>query len=82
MRAALLRPVTSAAGQGNSHFPSLVELERDYLVMLAREFGGRSMAMSRAMGVSYATMRRKILRHSLDVRAIIDAATTSVASTG
>jgi DNA-binding NtrC family response regulator len=82
VRAALLRPVTSAAGQGNSHFPSLVELERDYLVMLAREFGGRSMAMSRTMGVSYATMRRKILRHGLDVRAIIDAATTSVASTG
>ncbi|MGB8296890.1 MAG: hypothetical protein WCG85_15785 [Polyangia bacterium] len=81
VRAALFRPVTSVAGQGAGHFPTLVELERDYLVMLAREFGGRSVAMSRAMGVSYATMRRKILRHGLDVRAIIDAATTSAAST-
>jgi len=82
VRAALLRPVTSADGQGNSHFPSLVELERDYLVMLIREFRGRGMAMSRAMGVSYATMRRKILRHDLDVRAIIEAATTSAPTRG
>jgi DNA-binding NtrC family response regulator len=80
VRAALLRPA-SVAGQGAGHFPTLVELERDYLVMLAREFGGRSVAMSRAMGVSYATMRRKILRHGLDVRAIVDAAKPSLAST-
>ena len=82
VRAALLRPVTSAAGQDNSHFPSLVELERDYLVMLIREFRGRGMAMSRAMGMSYASVRRKILRHGLDVRAILEAATTSAPSRG
>jgi DNA-binding protein Fis len=81
VRAALLRPVASVAGQGAGHFPTLVELERDYLVMLAREVGGRSVAMSRAMGVSYATVRRKILRHGLDVRAIVDAAKPSLAST-
>jgi len=80
VRAALLRPA-SVAGQGAGHFPTLVELERDYLVMLAREVGGRSVAMSRAMGVSYATVRRKILRHGLDVRAIVDAAKPSLAST-
>jgi hypothetical protein len=40
------------------------------------------MAMSRAMGMSYASVRRKILRHGLDVRAILEAATTSAPSRG
>ena len=50
--------------------PSMEDVERDYLVMLIREFAGRKTAMARAMGVSYPTVLKKIAYHGLDVRAI------------
>ena len=72
VRADLLRPVAAvAAGRSVAHLPTLVELERDYLVMLIRELKGRRTAISRAMGVSYPTVLKKIADHRLDVRAII-----------
>ena len=58
--------------------PSMEDVERDYLVMLIREFAGRRTAMARAMGVSYPTVLKKIAYHRLDVRAI---AATAVDST-
>lgn len=56
--------------------PSMREVEKDYLVMLIREFGGRRTAMARAMGVSYPTVLKKIARHRLDVRAIVGSSGT------
>ena len=53
------------------------DVERDYLVMLIREFAGRKTAMARAMGVSYPTVLKKIARHRLDVRAIAATAAQS-----
>jgi DNA-binding NtrC family response regulator len=50
--------------------PSMEDIERDYLIMLIREFAGRRTAMARAMGVSYPTVLKKIAHHRLDVRAI------------
>ena len=57
--------------------PSMEDVERDYLVMLIREFAGRKTAMARAMGVSYPTVLKKIARHRLDVRAIAATAAQS-----
>lgn len=71
VRAELFRPVSPVAGQGGAHLPTLAELERDYLVMLIRELKGRRTAISRAMGVSYPTVLKKITEHGLDVRAIV-----------
>lgn len=69
----LLRAM-AAGDDGISKVPTLADLERDYLVMLIREFKGRRAAMSRAMGVSYPTVLKKIARHGLDVRSIVEAA--------
>ena len=52
-------------------FPSLAEVERDYLTMLIRECRGRRNLIARAMGVSAPTLLRKIRNHRLDVRAIV-----------
>jgi DNA-binding NtrC family response regulator len=52
--------------------PSLSEVERDYLKMLIRELHGQRVAISRVMGISYQTVLRKIARHGLDVRAIVN----------
>jgi DNA-binding NtrC family response regulator len=61
-----------------ARLPSLAVLEREYLIMLIRELGGRRTAISRAMGVSYPTVLKKIAHHRLDVRGII--ATSQLAS--
>jgi DNA-binding NtrC family response regulator len=58
-------------GAPRSQLPSMVEMERDYLVMLIRELRGRRTEISRAMGVSYPTVLKKIALHGLDVRAIV-----------
>jgi DNA-binding NtrC family response regulator len=51
--------------------PTLVEMEREYMLMLVRELRGRRTAISRAMGVSYPTVIKKLAAHGLDVRAIM-----------
>jgi DNA-binding NtrC family response regulator len=56
-----------------SAFPSLTELEREYLTTLIRELNGRRTEIARVMGVSYPTVLKKIARHRLDVRAILSA---------
>ena len=69
----LLRATAKSAGN-IAKVPTLAALERDYLVMLIRQFKGRRTAISRAMGVSYPTVLKKIARHGLDVRTIVGAA--------
>lgn len=64
---------SAAYGQAGGRLPSLVEMERDYLVMLIRQLRGRRTEISRAMGVSYPTVLKKIAQHRLDVRAIVAA---------
>jgi DNA-binding NtrC family response regulator len=61
----------SFAGQRGRGFPTLVDVEREYLITLIRELGGRRTEIARAMGVSYQTVLKKISRHQLDVRAIL-----------
>jgi DNA-binding NtrC family response regulator len=58
---------------GRERYPSLAEVERDYLVMLLRQLRGCRAEVSRAMGVSYPTVLKKIARHGLDVAAIVAA---------
>jgi DNA-binding NtrC family response regulator len=66
-------PFSSAKNDERSRrLPSLSEVERDYLKMLIRELRGQRVAMSRVMGISYQTVLRKIARHGLDVRAIVN----------
>jgi DNA-binding NtrC family response regulator len=67
-----LRPWVAANRCGASQFPTLADVERDYLVGLIREFKGRRFSIARAMGVSYPTVVKKIARHHLDVRAIVE----------
>jgi two-component system, NtrC family, response regulator AtoC len=57
--------------EATGRLPRLVDVERDYLVMLIRELRGRRTEISRAMGVSYPTVLKKIAQHHLDVRAIV-----------
>jgi DNA-binding NtrC family response regulator len=67
-----LAPFSSAKNDERvGRFPSLSEVERDYLKMLIRELRGHRVAMSQVMGISYQTVLRKIARHGLDVRAIV-----------
>jgi two-component system response regulator AtoC len=61
----------TAAGQS---FPSLVEMEREYLTTLIRALNGRRTEIARVMGISYPTVLKKIARHRLDVRALVAAA--------
>jgi DNA-binding NtrC family response regulator len=56
---------------GRDRPPSLAEVEREYLVTLIRNLRGCRAQVSRAMGVSYPTVLKKIARHGLDVRAIV-----------
>ena len=72
-----LRAISAADKDKVAKMPTLAELERDYLVRLIGEFRGRRAAISRALGVSYPTVRRMIADHRLDVKAIVDAATFS-----
>lgn len=53
--------------------PTFSELEREYLVMLIRELRGRRADISRVMGVSYPTVRKKLAIHGLAVRSILEA---------
>ena len=75
VRGNLFRPLPEKGGQAAGHFPTLAEVERDYLILLIREFKGRRVAISRAMGVSYQTVLKKIANYGLDVREIVAAAT-------
>jgi two-component system, NtrC family, response regulator AtoC len=75
-RGELCRPV-GGYGQAGAHLPTMAEMERDYLVMLIRELKGRRTEISRAMGVSYPTVLKKITKYGLDVRAIIQAVSPS-----
>jgi two-component system, NtrC family, response regulator AtoC len=63
---------TAARGANTlGSYPTLAELERDYLTTLIRERKGRRTDIARIMGVSYQTVLNKITRHQLDVRAIV-----------
>ncbi|MGD0835836.1 MAG: helix-turn-helix domain-containing protein [Polyangia bacterium] len=64
----LMPPAWSRRGR---LLPSLAELERDYLLLLIRELGGRRSEMARVAGISYPTVRRKLAEYGLDVRAIL-----------
>jgi DNA-binding NtrC family response regulator len=73
---AVIEPIlaaTTSRKHDASQVPTLAELERDYLVLLIREFRGRRTEISRALGVSYPTVSRMITKHRLDVKSIIDA---------
>lgn len=65
-------PRLSAMMQG-ARLPSLAEVEREYLIVLIRRLRGRRTLISRAMGVSYPTVVKRIAQHGLDVRAILAA---------
>jgi len=72
---AVIEPIlaaTTARKQEPAQVPTLAELERDYLVLLIREFRGRRTEISRALGVSYPTVSRMIAKHQLDVKSIVD----------
>jgi DNA-binding NtrC family response regulator len=64
-------PASRPEGTRASAFPTLTELEKEYLTTLIRELNGRRTAIARVMGVSYPTVLKKIARHHLDVRAIL-----------
>jgi DNA-binding NtrC family response regulator len=70
-RRELLPARNATGGESSGRLPRLVDMERDYLVMLIRELRGRRTEISRAMGVSYPTVLKKIAQHRLDVRAIV-----------
>jgi DNA-binding NtrC family response regulator len=65
------RPATRPDRAGANAFPTLTELEKEYLTTLIRELNGRRTEIARVMGVSYPTVLKKIARHRLDVRAIL-----------
>jgi DNA-binding NtrC family response regulator len=82
LRADLFRPTVGTDGPGGPHFPTLEEVERDYLTLLVREFHGQRTAIARTMGVSYPTVGRMIANFGIDVRAIVQAATAPVEVAG
>jgi DNA-binding NtrC family response regulator len=51
--------------------PTLAEVEREYLIVLIRQLRGRRVLISKAMGVSYPTVVKRIAQYGLDVRAIL-----------
>jgi two-component system response regulator AtoC len=55
--------------------PTLSEVEREYLVMLVRELRGHRKEISRAMGVSYTTVLKKIAAHGIEIREVIEGMT-------
>jgi DNA-binding NtrC family response regulator len=81
-QAELFRPLAARVQRGGGQVPTLAEIERDYLVMLIREFKGRRTAISRALGVSYSTVLRMIAVHQLDVKTIVNSETTPIAAAG
>jgi DNA-binding NtrC family response regulator len=76
------RSPVAARAQGGGHLPTMADVERDYLVMLIRELKGRRTEISRAMGVSYPTVLKKISKHGLDVRAIVGLNATTIDAAG
>jgi two-component system, NtrC family, response regulator AtoC len=76
-RAIVGLPVRDSAPPRGRTFPSLADLERDYLTTLIRELNGRRTEIARVMGVSYPTVLKKIARHRLDVRAILSEETAN-----
>jgi DNA-binding NtrC family response regulator len=67
------RRLVEDSDRRRNRLPTFSELEREYLVMLIRELRGRRADMSRVMGVSYPTVRKKLARHGLAVRSILEA---------
>ena len=55
----------------NPRLPTLAEIEREYLIVLIRQLRGRRVLISKAMGVSYPTVVKRIAQYGLDVRAIL-----------
>jgi DNA-binding NtrC family response regulator len=83
-RRAVIEPILAATKrkQESAQVPTLAELERDYLVLLIREFRGRRTEISRALGVSYPTVGRMIAKHQLDVKSIVDTETAPIEAVG
>jgi DNA-binding NtrC family response regulator len=84
-RRAVIEPILAATTkrmQEPAQVPTLAELERDYLVLLIREFRGRRTEISRALGVSYPTVGRMIAKHQLDVKSIVDTETAPIEAVG
>ena len=77
-----IRPLAAGRAPGATQLPTLADVERDYLISLIRVFKGRRVAISQAMGVSYPTVLKKIARHGLDVRRIVEAVTTPLGAAG
>jgi DNA-binding NtrC family response regulator len=75
-------PAIATRKQETSQVPTLAELERDYLVLLIREFKGRRTQISHALGVSYPTVSRMIAKHQLDVKSIVDTGIAPVEAVG
>lgn len=82
VRSEIVRSATATGSQGTTHLPTLAELERDYLVLLIRQFRGQRSVISRTMGISYSTVLKKISKHQLDVRAIVEAVAAPIEATG
>ena len=72
-RSETARSVAATGAQAAARFPTLAEVERDYLASLIRKFEGQRTLIARTMGISYSTVLNKIKKHHLDVRAILDA---------
>ena len=84
-RRAVIEPILAATTkrkQESAQVPTLAELERDYLVLLIREFRGRRTEISRALGVSYPTVGRMIAKHQLDVKCMVDTETAPIEAVG
>lgn len=64
-------PIANENPDRATRFPTLSELERDYLITLIRELGGKRTEISRVMGISYPTVLKKISQYRLDVNAIL-----------
>jgi DNA-binding NtrC family response regulator len=75
-------PPISTLKHETPQVPTLAELERDYLVILIREFKGRRAQISRALGISYPTVSRMIAKHQLDVKSIVDSASAPIEAAG
>jgi DNA-binding NtrC family response regulator len=75
-------PRAATRKRETSQVPTLAELERDYLVLLIREFKGRRTQISRALGVSYPTVSRMIAKHQLDVKSIVDTGIAPIEAVG
>jgi DNA-binding NtrC family response regulator len=82
VRSEIVRSAAATGTQGDVHLPTLAELERDYLVLLIRQFRGQRTVISRTMGVSYSTVLKKISKHRLDVRAIVEAVAAPLEAAG